>query len=326
MKKLLTVVFVFLLLAGCGEEIPVPTFIACDACKKEVSSEGANCPDCGHPISKSIDAYRKAYVPQPESKSFIVPDLDLELIWVEPGKFEMGSPYEEKGRDEDETPHWVTLTAGYYLGKYEVTQAQWNRVMGDNPSSYDGVNLPVESVSWEDIASFCDKLTEFERKAGRLPLGMTFQLPTEAQWEYACRAGTMSRFALGDELTAKDAHFGLTVNGDTMEVGKFPANAWGFHGMHGNVEEWCADWYGDYETGSIKDPTGPASGSDRVIRGSSFRGSSDGSSSGSSSNTDALMASYARSANRDRYEPGRSNFALGFRLSLRPPASKPVAE
>jgi formylglycine-generating enzyme required for sulfatase activity len=238
-------------------------------------------------------------------KPITVTSVSMEMLWVKPGTFEMGSPSSEKDREDDETLHTVTLTEGYWLGKYEVTQSQWEKVMGSNPSEYKGADRPVEKVSWTDVTSFCAKLTASEQAAGRLPAGMSYQLPTEAQWEYACRAGTKTTFSFGDELTAKDANFDENVD-ETTDVGKYPANAWGFHDMHGNVFEWCADRYGNYPTGAARDPVGPADGSYRVVRGGSWSGT----------------AGNARSANRLRIGPAFSNSTLGFRLSLRPPASK----
>jgi formylglycine-generating enzyme required for sulfatase activity len=166
-------------MVGFGEGIPVPTFIACEACKKEVSSEGGNFPHCSHPIAESIDAYRESSALAGEAKaSFVIADLSMEMLWVKPGTFEMGSPSSEKNRADDETPHTVTLSQGFYLGKHEVTQSEWEKVMGSNPSHFNGADRPVERVSWTAVTSFCEKLTELERKAGRLPSGMSYQLPT----------------------------------------------------------------------------------------------------------------------------------------------------
>jgi formylglycine-generating enzyme required for sulfatase activity len=236
-----------------------------------------------------------------EGKPFAIADLSLEMLWVKPGTFEMGF--------SDKTRHTVTLTEGFYLGQYEVTQSQWEKVKGNNPSWYKGGDRPVERVSWTDVTSFCDKLTASERAAGRLPARMTYQLPTEAQWEYACRGGTKTTFSFGDELTAKDANYAYDGFGTglqrTSDVGKYPANGWGFHDMHGNVLEWCADWYGAYPTGAVSDPVGPADGSARVARGGSWY----------------ITANLARSAYRLRHVPAFGDYSLGFRLSLRP-ASK----
>jgi sulfatase modifying factor 1 len=257
----------------------------------------------------SFDEVSQAWVVVSENGSqenkagdtFTVPDLSLEMIWVAPGTFDMGSPPSEKDRQDSETPHSVTLTQGFYLGKHEVTQSQWEKVMGDNPSIWKGANRPVETVTWNEVTYFCEKLTELESKAGRLPAGMTYQLPTEAQWEYACRAGATTAYAFGNYLTRYQANFSQNENG-TTDVGKYPANAWGFHDMHGNVWECTAGWYGDYPTGAVSDPVGPAVGSARVKRGGG-----------------RWSAVFARSA--ARYTISNSGSHLGFRLSLRP-ASK----
>jgi formylglycine-generating enzyme len=229
-------------------------------------------------------------------KSITVPSANIKILWVAPGTFEMGS----SSGSSDETPHTVTLTIGYWLGKHEITQAQWQEVMGSNPSWFKGANRPVEQVSWTEVTSFCERLTELERKAGRLPAGMAYQLPTEAQWEYACRAETTTAFSFGDELTANDANFGNVDK--TTDVGKYSANAWGFYDMHGNVREWCADWYGHYPRGAVSDPVGPADGSTRITRGGSW----------------SHTRYNARSAYRRGFGHTFSFSNLGFRISLRP--------
>jgi formylglycine-generating enzyme required for sulfatase activity len=236
-----------------------------------------------------------------QSKSFSVSSIGADMLWVKPGSFAMGSPVSEADRYDNEVQHQVTLTKGFYLGKHEVTQAQWERVMGSNPSKFKGADRPVEEVSWDDAVEFCKKLTEMEKKAGRVPEGMAYQLPTEAQWEYACRAGTTTAFSFGESLTSRQANI-RGGPGETTPVGNYPANPWGFHDMHGNVYEWCADWYGDYPSGAARDPVGPAVGSYRVLRGGSW---------GSTAND-------ARCADRVRNAPADSFDALGFRLSLRP--------
>ena len=181
-----------------------------------------------------------------------------------------------------------------------MTQAQWQSIMGSSPSAFRGANLPVENVSWDDAVSFCAKLTERERKAGRLPKGYAYQLPTEAQWEYACRAGTRTAFSFGNSIAAKQANYNEYV-GQTTAVGLYPANAWGFHDLHGNVSEWCQDRYGDYPGGSVRDPTGPADGSFRVLRGGGWY----------------FNAMPLRSAGRNRYPADYRLPTLGFRPSLR---------
>jgi formylglycine-generating enzyme required for sulfatase activity len=252
-----------------------------------------------------------------EGKPFAIADLSMEMLWVKPGTFEMGSPLSEKDRQDRETPHSVTLTNGFYLGKHEVTQSQWEKVMGSNPSFFKGADRPVETVTWTVVNAFCDKLTASERAAGRLPAGMAYQLPTEAQWEYACRGGTKTAFSFGEASGELHRHANYAdLNTDygwsdkahddgyenTSPVGSYKANGWGFYDMHGNVYEWCADWYGDYPTGAVRDPIGHAAGSYRVLRGGSWNRTAD----------------FARSADRSRYEPAYSLSNLGFRLSLRP--------
>jgi sulfatase modifying factor 1 len=256
----------------------------------------------------SFDEASKAWVVLPgqeeeENKAgdtYTVPDLSLEMLWVEPGTFTMGNP--SRLFPGNETQHQVTLSNGFWLGKYEVTQAQWEKVMGSNPSYFKGANRPVEEVSWNDVTSFCDKLTELERQAGRLPAGMAYQLPTEAQWEYACRAGTETAYAFGDLSFLVSGQTNINGGpGKTTDVGSYPANGWGFYDMHGNVREWCADWYEGFTSRAVSDPVGPAVGSYRVLRGGSWHSSANG----------------ARSASRSRVGPAGS-YSVGFRLSLRP--------
>jgi formylglycine-generating enzyme len=232
-------------------------------------------------------------------KAYSIPKLNLDMLWCKPGTFMMGSPKDEKDRDENETQHKVTLTKGFYLGKHEVTQAQWEKVMGSKPSHFKGATLPVEKVSWDEVINFCEKLTQMEKASGLLLKGYIYTLPTEAQWEYACRAGTTTAYFFGDEITPKQANYNGNVF-KTTAVGTYPANAWGFHDLHGNVWEWCLDWYGKYPDGSAIDPVGLSDGSERVPRGGSGRSNGRG----------------MRSANRDRITPGYRSLDLGFRLSL----------
>jgi formylglycine-generating enzyme required for sulfatase activity len=276
MKSLLLAMLVGLMMVGCGEEA-----------QKEAVQE---------------EAPKEASFAIKPGENFTVRDIALDMIWVKPGTFTMGSPRSEADRVDDESQHQVTLSKGFYLGKHEVTQAQWERVMGSNPSKFKGADRPVETVRWIEAVSFCNKLTEMEKKAGRVPEGMAYQLPTEAQWEYACRAGTTTAYSWGDAITKTNANYRDSGFKQTRDVGQYAANPWGFHDMHGNVYEWCADWYGDYPSGAVRDPVGPAGGSSRVLRGGSWH----------------LTASYARCANRFRFAPVFSFNSLGFRLSLRP--------
>ena len=185
--------------------------------------------------------------------------LDMELIWCKPGSFIMG---------EGGNAHPVILTKGFYLGKYEVTQEQYEKVMGNNPSKFKGENLPVEEITWDDAMAFCKKLSEKEK--GRIPVGWEFTLPTESQWEYACRAGTTTKYSWGDDINSKLANYADSGLKKTRAVGSYRPNAWGFYDMHGNVIEWCQDWLGPYKKQLAVDPVGPSSGSKRVFRGGSY--------------------------------------------------------
>ena len=200
------------------------------------------------------------------------------------------------GSDKDETPHKVKLTKSFWLGRTEVTQGQWEAVMGNNPSKFKGdPNLPVEQVSWDDATEFCQKLSA----KGLLPAGWKFVLPTEAQWEYACRAGTTGDYAGKlDEM----AWYYTNSGNKTHAVGTKKANAWGLYDMHGNVWEWCAAWYGYYPAGALTDPAGSNTGVSRVDRGGSWYGD----------------AADCRAAYRGRLEPGFRSHSLGFRPALVP--------
>jgi formylglycine-generating enzyme required for sulfatase activity len=236
----------------------------------------------------------------------------MDMLWVPAGTFTMGSPTTEAGRATNETEHNVTLTKGFYLGKYEVTQAQYEAVTGTNPSEFNATgngNRPVEKVTWTEAVAFCNLLTNQEQAAGRLPAGWAYVLPTESQWEYACRAGTTTAYSWGATIASSNANYnwdGAATTGNdfkqTRDVGQYAANPWGFFDMHGNVWEWTADWYqAAYPTGNpVIDPTGPASGSHRVKRGGSW--SHDG--------TDL------RSAKRSHSPPSARNNFLGFRVGF----------
>ncbi|MBN2328278.1 MAG: formylglycine-generating enzyme family protein [Candidatus Omnitrophica bacterium] len=190
----------------------------------------------------------------------------LEMIWIPPGMFQMGSPENEIGRSNDETRHSVSITRGFYLGKYEITQAQWQAVMNASPSNSKGINKPVETISWIDANAFVDKLNKMNQG--------TFRLPTEAEWEYACRAGTATRFYWGEDSSYTEignyAWYDLNAGLSLQEVGVKLPNAWGLYDMIGNVFEWCSDYYGEYPTGLQIDPSGPSKGAARVRRGGSW--------------------------------------------------------
>jgi formylglycine-generating enzyme required for sulfatase activity len=213
-----------------------------------------------------------------------VASISMDMIFCPPGTFTMGSPTTEAGRGGDETQHQVTLSHGFYLGKHEVTQAQYQTIMNGNPSGlnadpsqFKGSNRPVEKISWNDAQIFLSQLNSIEQTAGRLPTGWKYVLPTEAQWEYACRAGTTTAYSWGNDINSSRANYnwdGGSNDGNdfkqTRDVGQYAANPWGFFDMHGNVWEWVSDWKANYPGGAQTNPEGPASGSIRVIRGGSW--------------------------------------------------------
>jgi formylglycine-generating enzyme required for sulfatase activity len=260
-----------------------------------------------------------------------IPDLKLDLVWIAPGEFLMGTPtrnflmqwfYETREKlthqpvpatpsyGNERPATWVTLTQPFWLGRTEVTQAQWTSVMGNYQSLvngnirnivslFKGDDLPIENVSWNDAMEFCRRLTERERTAGRLPAGHAYTLPTEAQWEYACRAGTKDNYVGDLDMMAwHSKNSGHT----THPVGTKLANRWGLADMHGNVWEWCLDWYADYPGGSVTNPRGPSSGTDRVYRGGGIRND----------------AAWCHSAIRGRDPPGHRLYDTGFRVALAP--------
>ena len=193
--------------------------------------------------------------------------VKMELVLIQPGSFMMG---DDKGDAEEKPVHKVTISKPFYMGKFEVTQEQWQAVMGANPSHFKGAKNPVDRVSWEACQTFIKKLNEKFAASG-----VTFALPTEAQWEYACRAGSSTRdTAFGDSEAelAEYAWFEGNAGGKTHPVGQKKPNAWGLYDMHGNVWEWCADWYDGnyYKESPAIDPTGPTAVTSRVLRGGSW--------------------------------------------------------
>ncbi len=242
----------------------------------------------------------------PKQGDKITNSLGMEFIYIEPGRFMMGSPAGEPHRQDDEQQHAVILAKGYWLGTTEVTQAQWNALMGPNLCYYKGDKLPIETVTWFDAALFCKRLGKKEEKA--------YRLPTEAEWEFACRAGTTTAFSFGDVITTDQVNFDGRVNTYGVDepgefkhtitaVRTYPANPWGFYDMHGNVEEWCSDWYGPYDAEEVTiDPAGPDAGKERVLRGGSWLD----------------YQKYARSGKRNKNRPSTSHYSYGFRVVMQP--------
>ena len=238
------------------------------------------------------------------TKQTFTNSIGMSFVLIPAGNFTMGSPTGERGRETTERKHSVTISKAFYLQTTEVTQRQWAQVMGSNPSHFKdcGDDCPVEQVSWDDAQEFIRKLNQKESGKG-------YRLPTEAEWEYACRAGTSTPFYMGRCVSTNQVNY----NGDyppggcpkgenrkrTLSVASFPANPWGLYDMHGNVWEWCQDWYGDYPTAQVTDPTGPPTGDTRVLRGGSWYGG----------------ARSLRSAGRFRLRPVNRYINTGFRVA-----------
>ena len=228
--------------------------------------------------------------------------IGMELVFIPPGEFVMGSPLNELGRDEDERQRTVRLTEGFYMGTTEVTQSQWSAVMGANPSKWKGDDLPVEQISWEGALEFCRRLSAKEERE--------YRLPTEAEWEYACRAGTTAPFSFGETISTDQANYdgeyeyGSGTKGvfrnQTVPVAGFPPNAWGLYDMHGNVWEWCPDGYEDYPPSPVTRSTQEPQIEGRVLRGGSWRS----------------RPRYCRCANRVRDLEGSQLSNIGFRVVL----------
>lgn len=239
-----------------------------------------------------------------ELKTFREGGIEVPMVWCPPGSFLMGSPEFEMGHEKSETQHQVKLTKGFWLAETQVTQKFWMETMGENPSQFKGENLPVELVSWENVQNFISILN-------KLVGSKVYRLPTEAEWEYSCKAGRNGPFNTGENLTTEQANFnghypyagfpkGENRN-TTTPIKTFPPNNWGLYDMHGNVWEWCQDWFGDYG-GNQVNPTGPVSGQQRVIRGGSW---ADG-------------GIVCRSSVRFSHFPGDSQGNIGFRLARSP--------
>jgi formylglycine-generating enzyme required for sulfatase activity len=243
-------------------------------------------PDAGKPTIVQTEKPSK-----PAMAPTVRNSIGMEFVPIPAGAFMMGSA---QGNNDERPSHQVTISRPFYLGKYEVTQAQWEAVMGSNPSRFTGQpDRPVEQVSWDDVQAFIRKLNEKEG-------GTMYRLPTEAEWEYAARAGSTTAYSFGDDPGQLGEYAWYTDNsgGQTHPVGQRQPNAWGLYDMHGNVWEWVQDWYGTYAAEPVTDPQGPSSGSNRVVRGGSWRNG----------------ARFCRSAYRFYAHPGDRIVDLGFRL------------
>ena len=231
-------------------------------------------------------------------RTWTEPSTRMSFVLAPAGRFTMGSPPGEPGREAQERPHEVTLTRAFYIGRHEVTQAQWRVVMGGNPSTFAGRggDHPVENVSYAEVAAFLERLN------ARAPAGVAFRLPTEAEWEYACRAGTTTAYHGGPTLRWSEANYNAdpasAATHGTTAVGRFPPNAWGLHDMHGNVWEWTGDDHCPYPDGPARDPRASCGSGLKVIRGGSWY----------------FGADSARCALRYTHPPADRGFSLGFRV------------
>jgi formylglycine-generating enzyme required for sulfatase activity len=253
---------------------------------------------------------------EPSTTVKITNTIGMKLVLIPAGEFMMGSPESEEYHEDEEYQHRVRITKPYYLGVYEVTQEEYERVMGTSPSYFsssgwgkdevsgeDTSRFPVESVSWEEAVEFCRKLSSLPEEKAE---SRSYRLPTEAEWEYACRAGTTTLYGFGDDPASLGEYAWKRDNSDrkTHPVGEKKPNAWGLYDMHGNVWEWCQDRYGeDYYAGSpTDDPPGPEKGSGRVLRGGSW----------------STFPRNCRSAPRGWHTPGYRDSTYGFRVALGP--------
>ncbi|KPK83520.1 MAG: hypothetical protein AMJ81_08075 [Phycisphaerae bacterium SM23_33] len=238
---------------------------------------------------------RQAPRPGSASTQELVLDLGnkirMKLLLIPPGEFVMGSPEDEKGRSDDEGPqHEVTITNPFYMGIYEVTQEQYQQIMGTNPSDHKGPRNPVEGVLWCEAIEFCQKLSQ--------KVGKTVRLPAEAEWEYACRAGSRTPFNTGQTIGWHQANVEAPPWGKTKRVGSFKPNGWGLYDMHGNAWEWCADRYGRYADAKVVNPKGASSGNGRVARGGYY----------------GALLQHCRSASRAPTDPNFRLISIGFRV------------
>jgi len=242
--------------------------------------------------------------------------LGMKLAYIPAGDFLMGSPASEKDRLISETQHRVKLTQSFYLGVHEVTQGEWKTLMGDEPWKgkehvKEDASFPATYINWNDTVKFCDALTKRERAAGRITPAQSYRLPAEAEWEYACRAGTVTAYSFGDNSSRLSDYGwwgGLVGDGNAKSekyahnVGLKKPNGWGLYDMHGNVYEWCSDLYGNYQATGATNPKGAVTGSNRVYRGGCW----------------SFSARHARSASRNWHPPEFQSYSLGFRLLLSP--------
>lgn len=297
------IVGLLMFLRGGSKQEPVPTPSARSSATSSMPNETATTasktpPKSNPPVTNSQSPPTNIDLPPTNLTDTITNSIGMKLKLIPSGKFLMGAPESEEGRSANETQHTVTLTDPFYMGVYEVTQQQYEKVMGNNPSGFKHAQNPVEQILWSDAVDFCKKLSDLPAEKGA---GRVYRLPTEAEWEYACRAGSTTAFSFGDQGTQLVLYGWCAENsgGKPHAVGQLLPNRWGLYDMHGNVWEWCSDWHADYSNQALTNPTGPFSGNQRVNRGGSWR------------NSPALVC---RSARRLRDFPIARDINIGFRV------------
>jgi formylglycine-generating enzyme required for sulfatase activity len=297
MKKLNYVFCVCALLAVLLAPVSGAQGATCRECRESFPDDYNYCPYCAKPLDKNSPpkSFPRDYNYCPYcSKALadvVVNSIGMKLALIRPGSFMMGS---NTGIPNEKPVHKVTLTKPFYMSVHEVTQEQYEKVMKANPAHFKAPGRPVESVSWKDAREFCRRLSEMENRR--------YRLATEAEWEYACRAGTDTDYYWGNSVDPRYAWLTEKSGEATHDVGTKLPNPWGLHDMSGNVWEWCQDWYGEYPPTSDEqaDPQGPSEGKSRVLRGGSWFN----------------YPGYCRSADRSRTTPGYRSYSIGFRVVL----------
>jgi len=275
------------------------SFVGCDRKEK---------PEDPNPKGTTLTPQQQKREDSLKGKPFTVEELGLEMAWIAPGKFHMGSHKSEVGHQfGEEKLHEVIISRGFWMGIHEVTQQQFDDLMRENPSFLKGENLPVNNVNWWKATEFCKTLTEQESRADRIPKNWSFRLPTESQWEHACRAGTKTAFSSGDEVEelTKVGWYNANSAGGVKPVGLKKPNAWGLYDMHGNVGEWCFDWFDKtYPPDRSVDPVTVTQDASKfkVFRGGTY----------------ADLPERCRSAHRHKTTPATTNPWIGFRIVLAP--------
>ena len=288
----------------CGQSVEERSFICNKCARKNLCLDHLNkdqncCNICAKMASTfeqvDVEKKMKKVIPGKRYDEFLGGQVHLAMGWIPPGEFRMGS---ERGRYIERPVHWVKISKGFWMSKSLVSQEQWSKIMAANPSSFKGDTHPVEYISWKDCQDFCKRLTE--------KIGRKVRLPTEAEWEYACRADSSKEYCFGDDPDKlfDYAWFASNARGTTHPIWKRKPNEWGMYGMHGNVQEWCQDWFDEnyYRMSPVADPPGPDYGYNRVVRGGSWM----------------RQADFCRSAHRDGDTPNTKCNHIGFRVVIEP--------